>query len=127
MLNKVRQGVAHMNLQASSSTYTGNKAALRDSAVCGALSSFAVFNASGVELAPWLKYLLFKWCYRRFQQHIPTTELMNTARSLQEKMVIAIVAMMDVDSASLRQGLNPTEWSMVEACHGYLQHIDWRH
>lgn len=116
-----------MNPQRPQNRSVGFKQELQNSPVCSALLHCAAWGKSGIELAPWLKYLLFKFCYRRFQLQIPTTELMTAAHSLQEKMVIAIVAMMDVDSNSLRTGLNASEWSVVEACHGYLQQIEWRH
>lgn len=116
-----------MNPQIQQNHGAGFKQELQNSPVCSALSQCAAMGNTGIELAPWLKYLLFKCCYRRFQLQIPTTELMSAARSLQEKMVIAIVAMMDVDATSLRRGLNASEWSVVEACHGYLQQIEWRH
>lgn len=72
-----------------------------------------------------LKCALKYWYRLRFESQDATVSLLSKA-SEEQREVVSIVAMLDLEPQLLRSVMSPKEWRRVKACHHYLRqaHID---
>jgi hypothetical protein len=78
-------------------------------------------NRSVSTLSESLRVLL-KACYhQRFEQNHPTSILLENAQSEDERRVISIVAMLDLDSSALVHINNAEERHFIDTCHNYIR------
>jgi len=58
---------------------------------------------------------------KRFGLKTPTAKLLENAQSEPERRIISIVAMLDLDQATLRHITSVEEWQFIDSCHHYLR------
>ena len=60
------------------------------------------------------------WYDRRRNDKLGTIDLLNTVTNSEERKIISVVALMDIDVSLLNSIVNNEEWDFICACHGYL-------
>jgi len=66
---------------------------------------------------------LEKWARQKYNQHRSTMELMAEADTLDDRSVIAIIALLEVESPNRYRGLRADESRYIHYCHDYLSSI----
>jgi len=65
--------------------------------------------------------MLDYWYDQKFDHGAPTTQLMARVKDEADRIVLGVVAMLDLDPNLLRAQMTPEEWQFVDACHCYLR------
>jgi len=69
------------------------------------------------------RHQLEKWARQKFNQHKSTMEMMAQTDSLDDRSVIAIIALLEVEQSKRYSGLRADESRYIHICHDYLTSI----
>ena len=67
-----------------------------------------------------LRSQLDYWYERRRSEKCGTIDLLSTVTSVEDKKIISVIALMDIDQTLLSSIINKDERNFICACHGYL-------
>lgn len=65
--------------------------------------------------------MLDYWYDQKFDHGAPTTQLMARVKGEADRIVLGVVAMLDLEPSLLKAQMSPEEWQFVDACHCYLR------